>query len=78
MSRSSPSAGWRDTYDKMAVPAEAHNDGGEGGDLEPILDDDEVLDLECRCDEIDAPVPCWPCYRDGREPLSIAPRGDGR
>ena len=73
-----PSAGWRDTYDEMGVTAEAHNDDGGGDDLEPILEDDDVLDLECRCHEIDAPVPCWPCIRDGRKPLSAAPRGDDR
>ncbi|WP_049923915.1 hypothetical protein [Halopiger djelfimassiliensis] len=77
MSRSSPSAGWKSIYDEMDVPAETHTGGGDD-DLEPILEDDDVLDLECRCHEIDAPVPCWPCIRDGRKPLSAAPRGDDR
>lgn len=67
MSRSSPSAGWRETYDAMEVDADV---------AAPILEDDDVLDLECRCDEIDGPMPCWPCYRDGRKPLAAAPRGN--
>ncbi|MDL0128179.1 hypothetical protein PNP85_10115 [Halobacterium salinarum] len=51
-------------YADMAVSADPHTDSAEGNDLEPILADDEIPDLECRGHGIDAPVLCWPCYRD--------------
>jgi hypothetical protein len=48
----------------------------DGGVVAEALDDEGERPDDCQCWDVDADLPCWPCYRDGFSAPNPATVGD--
>jgi hypothetical protein len=66
--RAIPPAIDRDDVDDLlgcAVDSTAVAVATDGGVVAEALDDEGERPDDCQCWDVDADLPCWPCYRDG-------------